>query len=165
MASGLLTQMLGGSSKKESSSSTNQGYGAISGALTPVMGNAATGANALGSLLGGDASGFNAYKKATGFDDLMAQGSRGITGGAAANGLLRSGSTGKALVNYGNTMQNQYANSYMSNLFNQANIGLDAGKTIGAAGATSKGSSSATETGDGGKKSGLGMLASFVPGL
>jgi|SRR6185312_774402 len=116
------------------SNTSNQAYGEINSSLSPVMSQAGTGASALSALLGGDATGFNKYKDATGFDASAEAGSRGITGNAAAAGLLRSGSTGKALESYGTGLQNQYAQSYLSNLFNQANLGLQAGQVIGGAG-------------------------------
>jgi hypothetical protein len=103
---------------------------------------ASTGANAFSALLNGDTSGFEGYKKATGFDAASETGSRGITGNAAAAGLLRSGGTAKALQSYGNDMQNQYANSYLDKLSNQAQMGFNAGNLIAGAGQKSDSSSS-----------------------
>lgn len=124
--------------KKSSSDSGNYAYNDIKSAYSPVMGQAATGATALSKLLGGDSSGFNAFKQATGFDALTEQGSRGITGNAAASGLLRSGGTGKSLADYYGTMQNQFANSYMDKLLGQAGLGMQAGGLISNAGQFSK---------------------------
>lgn len=121
-------------------SEKNQAYGFLKDTYSPLTAQAGTGANALSALLGGDPTGFNKYKAATGFDATAEAGSRGITGNAAASGLLRSGSTGKALEGYGTGLQNQYAQSYLSNLFDQANLGLGAGKLIGSAGTVSKSS-------------------------
>jgi hypothetical protein len=106
----------------------------------------------LSKLLSGDASGFNSYKDATGFNQLLQEGSRGITGNAAAGGLLRSGGTGKALVNYGNTMQNQYAGNYMQQLLGLSGLGLNAGQLIAGAGDVREAKSSSKE------KPGLGKF-------
>lgn len=135
-----MSSIFGGSKSKNSSS--NQAYGDILSNYGGLQGTAATGTNALSALLGGDASGFNAYKQATGFDAAAKQGSQGITGNAAAAGLLRSGSSSKALQSYGDNIQNQYAGQYMNGLMNQANLGFQAGSLISGAGQQSSGSSS-----------------------
>ena len=128
--------------EKQKASSQNQAYGALNQAFSPLFGQAANGANALTALLNGDSSGFNTYKNMTGFDAAMQAGSRGITGNAAANGLLRSGSTGKALVNYSNQMQNQSYQDYFNNLLGQAGLGFQAGNLVSGAGQTSQSSGS-----------------------
>jgi hypothetical protein len=135
-----MSKIFGGSKSKQSSS--NQAFGQIRDTFTPVTDNAAKGANALAALLSGDTSGFNTYKDATGYDFMAEEGSRGITGNAAANGLLRSGSTGKSLVNYGNQLQQTFAGNYMDRLLAQAGLGLQAGQLIASAGNVSKGKSS-----------------------
>lgn len=149
-------KLFGGSSQKSSSTSTssNRAYDDINRIFSPVTGMAGTGANALSALLSGDSSGFDAFKNATGFDWQAEQGSRGITGNAAAKGLLNSGSTGKALVSYGNNIQNQFANNYMDKLLQQAQLGLQAGGLISGAGNVS----SSTSSSSGSSKPGLGGL-------
>jgi len=132
--------LFGGSKSKQESGNKNMGM--INNAFGGLMGQATEGANGLAALLGGDSSGFNKYKDATGFDFMSEQGSRGITGNAAARGLLRSGSTGKALMNYGNAMQDQYAGNYMDRLLGQAGLGMQAGGLVAGAGQYSKGKSS-----------------------
>lgn len=127
-----MSSIFGGS--KETSKSYNQGYGLLKDSFSPMFKYAGTGAEGVSKLLGGDASGFNAYKDATGFDALSEIGSRGITGNAAARGLLRSGSAGKALVDYGNTMNNQYAQQFIQNLLGLSDVGLKAGSIVGGAG-------------------------------
>lgn len=127
-----MSNIFGGS--KQKSTSNNQAYGYIKDAYSPLTQYAGTGAEGLAKLLAGDASGFNAYKGATGFDQLIQEGSRGITGNAAAGGLLRSGGTGKAIANYGNMMQNQYADQYLNRLLNLSGLGMNAGQLIAGAG-------------------------------
>lgn len=145
-----MSSIFGGSKSSQTSSSSNRAFDSLNQTFNPVTQNAASGANALAAFLGGDASGFNAYKKATGFDALTEQGSRGITGNAAAGGLLRSGSTGKALQDYGIRMQDQFAGNYMDRLMGQAGLGLQAGNLIAGAGQTS------TSSGGSSNKPGIG---------
>lgn len=134
-----MSKVFGGSKSK--SSSGNQAFGQIRDTFTPVTDQAQIGANAFQALMGGDPTGFNAFKKATGFDAIAEEGSRGITGNAAASGLLRSGSTGKALQAYGNMIQNQFADSYLNKLLAQAGLGIQAGNLIAGAGNTSQSTS------------------------
>ncbi len=144
--------LFGGSKSKTS----NQAFGTLNSAFSPLLGNAATGAQSLAALLNGDTSGFDKYKQATGFDATAEAGSRGITGNAAASGLLRSGSTGKALQNYGQNIQQTFANNYMDKLLQQAQLGFNAGGILAQAGQTSKSKS----------KGGLGgMLGSVASGI
>lgn len=141
-----------GPKQKSSSSSTNQAFGTLNQWAQPLMQYSGQGAGGLASLLGGDSSGFNAYKDATGFGGLLEEGSRGITGNRAAGGSLRSGATGKSLVNYGNQMQNQYAGDYMNQLASLAGLGSNAAGILGGAGGTSQSSSKSSD------KSGLGKM-------
>lgn len=131
-----MSSIFGGS--KQSSSSSNKAFDSINSSFSPLFGLAGTGAQGIQSLLGGDMSGFNLFKDATGFDFAAEQGSRGITGNAAARGLLRSGSTGKSLVDYGNNIQNQYAQSYMDRLMGLSGLGMQAGGLVTQAGQTSE---------------------------
>lgn len=150
--------LFGGSKQSSTSNSYNQFAGQLNNTFSPLTANAATGANALGALLGGDPTGFNAYKQATGFDDAAKLGSQGITGNAAAAGMLRSGSTDKALQSFGNTIQNQYANNYMDKLLSQAGLGLQAGQLISGAGQVGQSKFS------GSSKPGLGGLIGGIAG-
>lgn len=118
----------------EKSKSGNKAYGDISNALKPSLGYVTQGGNAIGQLLGGDATGFNKYKDATGFDWQAEQGSRGITNNAAANGLLRAGSTSKSLVNYGNNIQNTFANNFLDKLLGLAGLGTQSAGVLANAG-------------------------------
>lgn len=136
-----------GKKAKQTSTSENVNNQYIKDTFSPLTGYAGTGAEMLAGLLGGDASGFNAYKGATGFDQLVQEGSRGITGNAAAGGLLRSGGTGKAIANYGNMMQNQYANDYLNRALNLAGLGMNAGQLIASTGQTSQSKSTGPKKG------------------
>lgn len=153
-----MSAIFGGSKQSSSSTSSNKAYGDISNAFRPLLGQAQAGMQGLSSLLGGDASGLNMFKKMTGFNAAAEEGSRGITGNAAASGLLQSGSTGKALQRYGNEISNQYANSYMDRLLAQAGLGLQAGNVLSGAGQTSSSKSS------GKSKDGMGGFLGSMAG-
>lgn len=136
-----------GKRAKSTSKSENVNNQYIKDTFGPMTGYAGTGAEMLAGLLSGDDSGFNAYKNATGFDQLIQEGSRGITGNAAAGGLLRSGGTGKAIANYGNMMQNQYADQYLTRALNLAGLGMNAGQLIAGTGNTSTSTSKGPKKG------------------
>lgn len=147
-----MSKLFGGSKQSSQAQSSNQAYGYLKDTFSPLTGYAGTGAQMLAGLLGGDPTGFNAYKKATGFDALTQEGSRGITGNAAVGGLLRSGGTGKTVANYGNMMQNQYADQYLQRALSLAGLGMNAGQLIGSAGNVSNSTSTSKS------KPGLGGL-------
>jgi hypothetical protein len=155
-----MSKIFGGSKSTQTSTSSNRAYDTVNQSLSPLIGMAGTGANALQALLTGDRSGFDAYKGATGYDAIAEQGSRGITGNAAAGGLLRSGSTGKALQAFGTNLQNTFANNYMDRLLQQAGLGFNAANALTAAGNT------ASSTGTSKSKPGLGgLIGGFASGI
>lgn len=149
-----MSSIFGGS--KQKSTSYNKSYDTINQNFSPLFGYAGEGAGGLSKLLAGDSSGFDAYKKATGFDFAAEEGSRGITGNAAARGLLRSGSTGKALTRYGTELQNQYAGNYMDRLLGLSDVGLKAGGLVSNAGLFSESS--------GKSKKGMGKFLGQIAG-
>lgn len=152
--------LFGGSKQSSSSQSANRAYDGLVKEFWPMTRHADNGANAFAALLGGDTSGFDTFKKSTGFDAAAEMGSRGITGNAAAGGMLRSGGTAKALQAFGNTLQNQYANNYMDRLLGQANLGFQAGNLVSGAGTVTN--STSTSKGKNGIGGLLGGIASGI---
>lgn len=154
--------LLGGS--KQKSTSSNQAFGTLNTAFSPVLGATGTGANALQALLGlgGDSAaadaGFQRFRDSTGYNFQMDQGQRAITGSAAARGLLNSGSTAKALQSFGQGLADSSFNSYLDNLLKYSGLGLQAGQLLGGAGQVSQ-SSGKSKKGIGGI---LGGVASGV---
>lgn len=148
---------LGGGSKSTSTSS-NQNNGLLTSQLGSTLGMAGTASDALSKFMGGDASGFDAFKRAMGFNTMLNNGTQGLMGSAAARGLLRSGSTGKALVNYGQDMSNQFGQNYLGNLLNMGQLGVSAGNTLAGAGQTS----SSTQKSKGGLGGFLGSTLGAV---
>lgn len=139
--------LFGKPAKQESG---NKNLETINSTFNPVAQYAGTGASALAALLGGDSSGFEGFKKATGFNSQLSRGLGEITGTGAARGMLRSGGTEKRLGNYIADTQNKYYNDYSSGLGNLAQLGLGAGGLLTQAGQYSKGK---------GPKKGLGDFA------
>lgn len=128
---------------------------------------AGTAGNALSALLGlgGDPTAqqgaFNTWKDSTGYQFGLDQGTNAITGSAAAKGLLNSGSTAKALNQFGQDYASTKFNDYLTQLLNLGNQGLQAGQLLGNVGqeSTSKSQSQSTSQSSGtssGGKSGLG---------
>lgn len=144
---GLLSTLFGGS--KQKSTSDNQAYGTLSGLLSGNVGQGNTAMGVLGSLLGiGDpAAGAGATKnflEGSGFQTILDAGTKAITGSGAAGGLLRSGGTGKALVNFGQDAARTKIGELMQGLTSLGNYGMQSAGTIAGAGqrSTSSGSSS-----------------------
>lgn len=134
--SGIVQGLFGGS--RGNSESRNLAFQPIAQTFGGVTNSTAEASDLIRRLLGGDSSGFDAYKNATGFDAISERGSRGITNNAAAGGLLRSGSSGMALQRYGNEIQNQWADNYLNRLLGLGGLGLESGKLIADAGQYSK---------------------------
>lgn len=161
---GLFSTIFGGNSQKSSSTQTssNRAYDTLNDNFGSLFGNAGEGIEGLKALLGGDATGFNKYKSATGFNSALGQGMSGITGAGAAGGLLRSGGTKKGLASFATGLQNQFAGSYMDRLLAQANSGFQAGSLVSGAGNTSTG----TSTSSGSSSPGIGgFLGSILGGV
>lgn len=131
---------MGINKSSQKSTSSNQAYDFLKGSLGGAVENVNTGARGIADLLAGNTTGWEAFKGATGFDRTMANGMAGITGAGASRGLLRSGSTGKALTSYGQQLQNESAQNYIQNLLGLSGIGMNAAQTIGGAGNVSSSS-------------------------
>lgn len=134
---------MGISKSKQSSSTSNQAYPFLQSELGGSVSSVGQGIQGISDLLSGDTTGFNAFKSATGFNQELSRGLSDITGAGAARGLLRSGSTSRGLMDYGQELQNRTAQNYIQNLLGMGQLGLGAAGVIGGAGQTSqsKGSS------------------------
>lgn len=79
------------------------------------------------------------WSNSGGMQFLRDQGNNQIDSNQSAKGLLKSGSTLKALEKYGQGLGSTYLNQYMDNLFKFSNLGLGAGNLISGAGQFSEG--------------------------
>lgn len=99
--------------------------------------------NYIAMLNGSDGgAGFDTYKTTTGYNNIFDEAMRGVTGSAAARGLLGSGATLRATQDRaGQLAQQNYAN-YLGQLLQGSQVGLNAGTNlaslIAGAGQTSK---------------------------
>lgn len=114
------------------------------------------GANQIATA-GGAQAGYQNYLQQAGYAPAMKQLSQNLTGQGAASGLLNSGSTAKALTNYGGQLNNQYFNNYLQQLSGLSGLGTQAGGLIANTGQTSNSSGSSPST--------LGSVASTVGGI
>lgn len=143
----------------------------IKSLFTSPAGFTGTAGNALASLFGlnGSQAGtdaFNNWYNSTAGNFGLQQGMQAINGNQAARGLLNSGSTLKALNQFGQNYGATQIQNYMSNLLGLGNLGLGAGSLITQAGLKSKSQSSPGKGGmTGGLLSGIGNLLPSAPSL
>lgn len=148
-----MSSIFGGSSQK--SSSSNQAYPYLQGALSPEVSNGVSADQTLSSLLGGHGSAaqnaaFKNWQGSTGYQFGLNQGSQAITQNNAATGLLNSGATAKALDTYGQQYANTQYQNYLNPLQNLVNSGNQGASVIGGAGQTQQSSGSSNTGGLGG---------------
>ncbi len=124
--------------KKESSKSYNVNNQMLTNSLGGTTGAVGESYNAIKDLLGGNSSGFNRYKDAAGYNFAAQQGSQGVLANGAARGLLRSGSTGKGLVSFGQKLSDQYLDSYLQRLNGMGQLGLGAAGVLANSGQVSE---------------------------
>ena len=136
---GILGTLFGGS--KNSSTSDNKSYDFLKDSLGGVVGGGVNFINMLKDELSG---GFEGYKKKSGFNAELGEGLRGITGGRAAMGALRSGDTGKAYLRYGDDLASRRYENYLNQMKGGGDQSLNAAGILANAGqtSTSKGKSS-----------------------
>lgn len=158
--------LLGGSSAK---SNALTGYNYLNKANAPAVANGQAASNAEAQLTGtapvqqGTTNAFNNYLNSTGYNFAKQQGSDAVTGSQSAKGILNSGSTAKALTNFGTGLASQGFNNYLGQLNTQTNQGLTASGQVGQAG-TQGGATAANGMQSGISKAG-GMLGSIATSL
>lgn len=128
---GLVDSIFGGGGKKAAKDATKFQKGVFDwakGAATPYINQGTSAMNTLGGLLGlggtefqDDA--FQNYMNSTGYKFLLDSGSKAVTGSMAAKGLLKSGSTLKALTSYGQNLASTKTADYMNALMGLSNQG------------------------------------------
>lgn len=136
--------------------SSNQAYPYLQGALGGNVGNGAAAGSQIANMLGlnGNAAqgqGFSNWQNSTGYKFGQQQGVDSITGNAATQGLLNSGSTLKAVDTYGQNYANTQYGNYMGQLQGLLGAGNSSAGVLAGAGQQS----SATGASPGG---GLGSM-------
>jgi hypothetical protein len=115
----------------------------------PLSSEVTGGSNVFNNLTSALGQGFDAFKKNAGYDFALNRGQQGITGNAAARGLLNSGSTDKALATFETGLGDQTYNNYLDRLQGAAGVGNQAGGVLAASGGVSSGSGSSNDSGKG----------------
>jgi hypothetical protein len=78
--------------------------------------------------------GYQNYLQQAGYEPALRDMSRSVVGGAAASGLLRSGSTAKALQSRGAEINQGFYNNYLNQLGSLTQAGQNAGQMLVGAG-------------------------------
>jgi hypothetical protein len=134
------------------------GDAAANGNVISLPGQGGGGAGGAGGAGGLGGSGLQNYLNSSGYNFLLDSGSKAITNNAASRGLLNSGSTLKALNQFGQNLASTKLDNYLGHLADITKISLGAGGLVSDAGQISSGQGSSS-TGGLGKFIG-GILAS-----
>ncbi len=124
-------------------------------------GGVSSAANAIGGVAngvaeaGGAQAGFQGYLKNAGYQNVLSDLMRGITGGAAAQGTLRSGGTGRAYLREGTKLNQGMFENYLAQLSGLSGLGLQAGGLVSNVGQRQSGSRPST----------AGSIASTIGGI
>lgn len=157
--------LTGGSKSK--SVSDNQAFGFLKDIFSPVAQQGVSAGDVFGNALGlgddpeGASNAFKQFQDSIGFDWILGQGSKAITGNAAARGLMQSGATAKALTRYGQGLGQQYFQNWLSNVGSVADRGINAGQLIAQAGQRNE----TTSKSSGGLLQGIGALGQGIGGF
>lgn len=148
-----MSQIFGGS--QQQSQSHNQAYPYLQGALSGNISNGGAAGSQIASMLGLNGTpaqnqGFQNWQNSTGYQFGLNQGVQSITGNAATQGLLNSGSTLKALDTYGQNYANTQYGNYTNQLMGLLGAGNTSAGVLGGTGQVSSGSGSSNNGGIGG---------------
>jgi hypothetical protein len=133
--------------KPATQTSNNTNKALINSTYSPMMNAGVNSTNIMQSLLtgSGDTAGANAdfhnYEDNAGYTNALQALQKGVIGGQAASGLLRSGSTGTALLTKGAGLDSSMYDNYLQHLQGLSGLGLQAGGLVTNAGQQSTGTS------------------------
>lgn len=91
-------------------------FGIGQGGLQPWMDRGNQAGGQYNAFLMGDPAAFEQYKQSTGFKTNLQEGTNALSQNAATRGMLHSGGTLKAAQQYGQDLNSQYADKYLSHL-------------------------------------------------
>ena len=143
-----MSGIFGGSKSK----SVNSNKGIINSAFQPLLGQATASNDQLTRFLNGDASQFNRFADAAGFNFEAARGVDRIGSASSGRGVFRSGARDKAIEEFGQGLSGRYAQQFIQSLLGQTQSSLGAGGLVAGAGQQS---SSKSKPGIGGFLGGL----------
>lgn len=125
-----MSGIFGGSKSK----SVNTNNKLITGALSPLMGQAVSSNNKVSSFLDGDASGFNSFKEGAGYNFELLRGLDQIGSASSGRGVFRSGARDKAIEEFSQGLSGRFAQQYIQSLLGVGQQGLSAAGIIGGVG-------------------------------
>ena len=125
-----MSAIFGGSKSK----SVNSNKGVINSAFQPLLGQATESNAQLSRFLGGDASQFQKFADAAGFNFEAARGVDNIGSASSGRGVFRSGARDKAIQEFGQGLSGRYAQQYIQSLLGQTQSSLGAGGLVAGAG-------------------------------
>lgn len=152
------------STSQQSSQSFNQAYPYIQETYSPIVSQGNKAFSSLSALLGlgGDRAGaesaYDDYLGSTDYNRTLRTGSQAITNNRAVNGLLGSGSTLRALTQFGQDTSQKYFGDYLNRLLGISDSGMKAGNLIAGAGNTASSIGSSQSTGTSSNANGFGGL-------
>lgn len=121
-----MSGIFGGSKSK----SRNTNKNVINSAFQPLLNQAVTANNTLSALLGGDATGFNRFKDAVGYDFEMRRGMDAVGSNFSGRNVFRSGARDKAIEEFAQGLGGRYAQQYIQSLLGQSGQSLGAGQLV-----------------------------------
>ena len=133
-----MSSIFGGSKSK----SRNTNKGVINSAFAPLMSQAVNANNTINTLLSGDATGFNRFKDAVGYDFELMRGMDNVGSYFSGRNVFRSGARDKAIAEFGAGINNRFAQQYIQALLGQSAQALGAGQLVAGAGQESTSKSS-----------------------
>lgn len=125
-----MSSIFGGSKSK----SRNTNKDVITSAFQPLLGQAVTANNQVSALLGGDATQFNKFKDAVGYDFELNRGLDNLGSQFAGRNVFRSGARDKAIQEFGQGLNNRFASQYLQSLLGQGQMGMNAGQLVAGVG-------------------------------
>lgn len=165
--SSLFSGLFGGNTQssqgQNQSSSSNQAFPTLQNALGGQLANSGAASNQMANMLGlngpsGQQTGFDNWRNSTGYQFGLNQGVDSITGNAATQGLLDSGSTLKAVDTFGQNYANTQYQNYLNPLQALLSSGNMAANILGGAGQVTQSSGSNSSNGFSGPQNGISPL-------
>lgn len=150
-----MSKIFGGS--KSSSKNTNKDV--ITSAFQPLLGQAVNANNQVNTLLSGDATQFNKFKDAIGYDFELNRGLDQLGSAFSGRNVFRSGARDKAIQEFGQGLNNRFAQQYLQSLLGQSGQALGAGQLVAGVGQETK---SKSKPGIGGLVGGLASGAASL---
>lgn len=168
-----MSSLFGGSKSKQTSSSEsyNKSYDDIRTVYNPAIARGNDAGSAIMKLLGlgGDSTAqqaaFQDFLGSSGYNFQMDQGRDVIEGSAAGRGLLNSGSTLRAMSDYGQQTGQAYFQKYLEQLMAQQAAGMQGAGLLANAGQYSKSNSTGTSSQGGGLGGFLGSALSLAAAI